>query len=227
MLHLINLERRKIKLWRYVSIASTLVMALFAMMVVIMTYEDPQALSIVEMNSVQTSFITCVTIITAAFLFTELIIDEYEKNRINEMFTYPISRKKIITAKLMMVIGFPIVLNVLLAYILAVLTYSVHLTIPLFSEQQSLSYFLKMIKDTLPIYVISPFFLIIPSFIGFIKRSRGWAIGLSMLFAGIMTSNNGGFSLQNSQIITMIIAVAAICICYFGLISKVEREDIE
>lgn len=227
MLHLINLERRKIKLWGYVGIASVIILGLYTLIIIGFGFDKPQNLTLEQFSSLLASLITYVTLINASYIFSTLIVDEYEKKRVNELFTYPVSRKKIMKAKLVFIIGFPLILNIVLACILTSLTYLLHKSIPIIVQQGSIIDFARALSSTMYVYIFSPAMLVITCFIGLIKRSRGWATGMTIGVGTVMASNNEGFSLQSQHIIIVIIAVAAIGACYFGLIKNVECEDVE
>lgn len=226
MLHLIQLELKRIKISKFAFIGGCISMSLYCLIICINGFVDRDAIPFESLDSVFLSLITFTTAITAAFLFCSMVISEYEKKTIHLLFSYPISRKRIIMAKITIVCMFAILMNVGLAIIIQTLSYVLHLFIPIFKEHYSLKIFLGSVVEGLPVMISSGLFIIIPCYFGLRKKSRGLAIGLAIFMNTILASNNSGISLQSFSIVPFILSILALIFAYFGIVNKVEQEDI-
>ena len=113
MFHLIKLEIKKYKLYRYVLPAVICIIGVIAFLTMsfITTLVDSrQAMDTYEntLRMIQV-IMTQIFIIFSAVLTTKIIMDEYKNRTILNMFTYPINRKKIIIAKLLVIVLFTMI----------------------------------------------------------------------------------------------------------------------
>ncbi|MEC1468217.1 ABC transporter permease [Bacillus haynesii] len=111
MLNLINLEFKKTKLGWYYKGAVIANLCILGMLCLIGADEKslPQAkMSMADAESTLQLigiFVRSVFIVFAGVLIAKLIIGEYKNRTITVMFTYPVSRKKLIAAKLLLTGG--------------------------------------------------------------------------------------------------------------------------
>ena len=107
VLKLITLEIRKFKLfdyWRGVLLANIGIIACLSM--IFLLEKNDGNIFFEDFDLVMTiinSFIRATFLIFSSVLIVKLVIDEYKNKSIEIMFTYPISRKKIMAAKLIIV----------------------------------------------------------------------------------------------------------------------------
>lgn len=110
VLKLIKLEIKKFKLWNHwkgVLVANLGFIAFLCMIFVLERYDKNIPFENFEIvTSIISAVVRATFIIYASVLLVKLVIDEYKNETINIMFSYPVKRKKIMTAKLMIVVAF-------------------------------------------------------------------------------------------------------------------------
>ncbi|WP_052130201.1 ABC transporter permease [Ureibacillus sinduriensis] len=110
MYKLIKLEIKKFKLWKHwkgVLISNVGFIAFLGMIYGLELSEENVPFENFEMVIlILGSIVRATFIIYASFLIVKLVIDEYKNKTIDIMFTYPVKRKKILAAKLMIVMAF-------------------------------------------------------------------------------------------------------------------------
>lgn len=157
---------------------------------------------------------TTFTIYGAAVLST-IVIGEYKNKTMSVMFLYPINRKKIITAKLIVVAMFVAVSTFVSDIVISAIfcldaTYFSH-----FISQQLTS---TMIIRALNIFAVSAVsssgICLMSLFFGMLKKSVSATIVSSVIIMSILGSNGNGVSLcsfVSVQIILGLIGVAVAC----------------
>lgn len=227
MLNLIRLELKKIRISNYLISGLLTSLFLYVMICAIFIIENVFDGSYIEIFSIIESLSTFVFTIIAAFFFSNIVIGEYEKKTINVLYTYPISRKKIMLAKIILVCSFTFIMNFAMISIMYAGVYILQDFFPLFNSHISMSLILnKIIEIIIPAFC-SALLTLIPLYFGLKKKSRSLTIGLSFLVCGVLNSNNNGFSLASIRMIPIAIALVAVIITYFAIIKKVEVEDIK
>lgn len=224
-----RLEMKKYKLGSYIQSAVIANFVILGFMLLIMfiskiegtvDFENYQ-----EAFSVIDSFVRATFIIFAATLIAKLIIGEFKNKTISTLFLYPISRKKLIAAKLAII--------VLFTFFSIVISNMFVTTIFCFISE---SY--QLIPDTLTASIIkqhiSPVFMnaiaasgmsLIPLYFGMRKHSIPTTIISSILIVMVVSSNNGGFSLNDIIVIPVSLALIGISIAYLA-IRNIENVDI-
>ncbi|MCM1050183.1 MAG: ABC transporter permease [Clostridiales bacterium] len=116
MAHLMKLELKKIHFLRYILIsAGAIILAMFFVFVALNDSGSGKETFDSAFRAVQMIF-AFVYVIFFAVLVSALVISEYNNKTILLMFTYPIDRKKIIVAKLLIIMLFMAV-SILLGYV--------------------------------------------------------------------------------------------------------------
>ncbi len=120
-MNLIRIELRKIKIGWYVrgALIANLIIMGFLWLISYSEKADGGVSfqSMEEAFLIIGTFVRSVFIIFGAVLIAKLVISEYKNKTILVMFTYPISRKKLLTAKLMIAAGLTFI-TILLSNIL-------------------------------------------------------------------------------------------------------------
>ncbi|WP_312473262.1 ABC transporter permease [Neobacillus sp.] len=171
------------------------------------------------------TLVRAVFIIFASTLIAKLIIDEYKNKTITILFMYPINRKKIIIAKLILIVIFTFTAIIFANTIITTLFY-------FFNEK------MQYIPDTLSLIVVKKHVLkvlmnalaatgmsLIPLFFGMRKYSVPTTIISSIIIVFIICSNNGGMSLNNIIIIPITLAIIGVLIAYLA-IKNIEKVDL-
>lgn len=229
MLKLIKLEMKKNKIGGYIRgalIANLVITAVLAMVIFISISEGDTEFNSYAFNfSMVESLVKATFIVFASVLLARFIIEEYKNKTITLLFMYPINRKKLIVAKLIIV--------VLFTYIAIVLS-NIFIDFTLCIANS----FYSFINDKLTIPLIINNFAIItlnalasacmgliPLYFGMRKKSVPATIVSAILIVAIVCSNNNGFSLSSIIAIPIILACIGIFIAYLA-IRNIEHMDV-
>ncbi|WP_077601470.1 ABC transporter permease [Oceanobacillus sojae] len=228
MLKLIHLEIRKINFWRYIlgAIAACFV---FTGMLFFSLYADRNDLA----NTISDFFFVVdstrmIFIVFAGVLISRLIIEEYHDKTISLMFTYPISRKKIIISKLLIIICstffFILASRIIVAAILYMLNNSLHFIDGEITIQMITEYFRNTIIYDLSFSGIS----LVSLFFGMLKKSVRTTIIASIIIAvffGISNEDLSDVSISSFLVRSLIFAVIGVIATYFS-IRNIEQKDV-
>lgn len=229
MLNLMRLEMKKYQFARYVKaaiIANIAILGFMFMIIVISKFEGdtvlenyPIAFTIID------SFVRCVFIIFAATLIAKLIIGEYKNKTIITAFMYPINRKKFIAAKLAIVVLFTfsaiILSNIFVTFIFLVISTNFQLV----QDTLTNAMIIERIPTVLMNAVASSGMALIPLYFGMRKYSIPTTILSSLLIVMVVSSNTGGFSLNDIIIIPITLAIIGIAVAYLA-IRNIEKVDV-
>lgn len=230
MPNLMRLEMKKYKLVSYIKgaiIANIIIAGLLVALLFISKAEGELFLTnYTEALAIIDAIVRATFIVFAATLISKLIIGEFKNKTITTLFLYPINRKKLIAAKLAIVILFTFC---------SVIFSNVFLTI-VFS---SVTNYFDLIPGTLTAAMITqhtPVVLmnavaasgmcLIPLYFGMKKYSVSTTIISSILIVLIVSSNSGNFSLNDIIVIPISLAVIGVSIAYFA-IRNIEKTDLK
>ncbi len=229
MLKLIRLEMKKSKIRRYIKSAVFCNLGILFFMIVVVFIDKMEGTSIFtdyDEAFLAVDVLVRVTFtIFAAVLMSGLIINEYKNNTISILFTYPISRKKLIISKLLIVVIFTFIFIIVSNIFVnsALLTLNAinnfipgNLSMTIIKEN-----FIKIVMNALSSSCIS----LIPLYFGMRKKSASTTIVSSILIALIINGNNYGFSLSSIVAIPITLAVIGVFIAYLS-IKDIESKDI-
>lgn len=232
MWKLIRLEWKKNHTKKYVM-NQAIIVAVLGLLLFAMCYWVPidtqagmqDSVPEIESMAMQIDLLTNLAflIFTSAML-SSFIIKAYKNKTQSLMFSYPISRKKIILSQMMAVWIFCVAalfLGKLLIYLLLALTSVVKDGFPLGYDMTSISFYIQIILKT----VLTVSLGFIPLYIGKKMRSSKAAIISSFLLFSVMNGTIGDLSLRGNTILpVMLLGVSLICV--FLTIHNVEKEDI-
>lgn len=229
MLKLMKLEIKKFKLWNYwkaISICNISFIAVLCMMYVLEMYEGFELFDSFEMLA---SFIGTLVRVTftifASVLIVKLIIDEYKSKSIDVLFTYPIKRKKIISAKLTIVFTFTFAMVLISTLFLEGLVLLVDLNFNIFQVEVELpdmsEHLLTVIMNALATAGIS----LIPLLVGMHRKSGPATIIASILIASVLNSTTEDFTLFSIIAIPLSLGLFGILIGYYS-IRNIEKKDL-
>ncbi|MBZ9688603.1 ABC transporter permease [Clostridium estertheticum] len=229
MLKLMKLEIKKYKITGYIRnviianliISGILFMVIFAskadMEVPFSTYNDAVLLTGTIVRATFSIF--------AAVIISRIIIGEYKSKTINIMFLYPINRKKIMIAKLAIVVLFAftsmVISSIFANFSLYILNIFVNfIQVPLTQE--------ILVKSLINIVVYSAafsFVSLIPVYVGMRRKSGSATIVTSVILVSLLNSGNSKNSLGTIIIIPLILAIIGAVAAYLS-IKDVEKVDV-
>jgi len=175
--------------------------------------------------SVIDSFVRAVFMIFASTLIAKLIIGEYKFKTITLAFMYPISRKKLMVAKLAIVMLFTfsmiIISNALITTIFCIISDRYEL-IP---DVLSSSLIIQQIPSVLMNAIAASGIALIPLYFGMRKYSIPTTIISSIIIVSVTSSNSGNFTLNDIIIIPITLAIVGLGIAYLA-IRNIEKVDV-
>lgn len=229
MLKLIALEIRKNKLkslFKGVVIVNLAILAFMILVVFIDRSEDDGMItSFPDMFEGVFVFVKAAFIVFASVLISKLVIDEYKNNTISLLFMYPISRKKLMTAKIIIVFLFTcisiFVSNAVIGAILLGINY--------YADVVPGELTLQMITSELIKTGIGAFYAagigLIPLYFGMKKKSVPATIVSAVLVVSLLTSGFDQSRLGNIAAVSIALGLLGAGIAYLA-IRNVEHQDI-
>lgn len=230
MLKLMKLEMKKYKITSQIKGFVIANLAILAFMMIIMI--GGKADGDIELQEYATVFTVIQTFssitftIFAAVLIGRFIIGEFNKKTIMVLFMYPISRKKLLTAKLSVIVIFTFLSILLTNLIIGSILVIINSFYPLITEQLTnvkvINFFMRSVLSALAFSGVS----LIPLYFGMRKKSVSATIISSVLIASLLCSNTNGFSLSSIAAIPIAFAAIGVIVAYFT-IKNIEQKDIE
>ncbi|WP_256718218.1 ABC transporter permease [Paenibacillus borealis] len=232
LLKLIQLEIRKNKLAGMLKGVAIANLAIFAFML-LLTYVDSEGSgsgsgefkTYAEMFSGLYVLVKATFVVFASVVLSKLVIDEYKNNTITLLFMYPISRKKLLGAKIIIVFLFTLisifVSDVLISALLIGLNSFTH-AIP---GQLDLAVIPgEMIRIGADAAYAAGIGLI-PLYIGMRKKSVPATIVAAVLLVSVSASDFGNFQPGNLVGFSIFLSLLGVAIAYLS-IRNIEQKDI-
>lgn len=166
--------------------------------------------------------------VLSAVMYSKFIVEEYSGNRPALLFSYPISRKKILFSKLSVVSIFTITSMIISNLIIFLIFGITEKTMHLVSGSFTAAIMLQAIKITVVMAIIAVCIGIIATGIGFIKKSVPTTIVSAVLLASLMCNIvvNTTSSITFIYILSLIMIFVGI-IFSVNLIHKVNHMEVE
>lgn len=171
------------------------------------------------------SFIRATFIIFASVLIARLFIDEYRNNSISLMFMYPISRKKMMAAKLMIVAAFTFITIFLSNIFIGTVFYLADSYLHFVSKPLTGSVFTAGLINMTLKAVASAGMSLIPLYFGMRKKSIPAVIVTAILMVSLTSSTIDGVNMSSFLIVPIALAAAGCLIAYFSF-RNIEKADI-
>ncbi|WP_054948742.1 ABC-2 family transporter permease [Numidum massiliense] len=214
MIKIMQLEIKKAQLGWYVKgavIANVIILAITALIIFIAQLEvefffsDTEEIFIIPGILVRGTFI-----VFAAVLHVKLVVEEFKNRTIHVMFMYPISRKRLIAAKVLCVVGltfFTIVLsNVIIMSIVIVANASFQFIAAPITVDMLMGQLV-----TIVIYAIGATGTsLIPLYFGLRKQSVPVTITSSLVIALLISSHNPVFSIASIIYVPLVLAIVGV-----------------
>ncbi len=229
MIKLIKLEIKKFKLMRYWKgvLGANLGFVIFIGMVYFLNkVEEEIPFDNFEMASTIISAVVSATfIIFASVILAKLVIDEYKNKSIDLMFTYPISRKKIMTAKLIIVMVFTFMTVLFSTLFLQGLVYIMDVTFDILPGDISIQEFINSMWKSFFIAFAAAGLSLIPLLIGMLRKSSSATIVSSIFLVTLTSSVSNNFTFSSVMTVSISLALLGIVIGWLS-IRNVEKTDL-
>ncbi|GGH34311.1 ABC transporter permease [Paenibacillus segetis] len=229
MLKLMRLEFKKFRFATYIRAALIANLCIFALISLISI--DSLSENVIEFSSFEGIFeildalVRGTFIIFAGVLLSKLIIDEFKSQSITVLFMYPINRKKLMVAKLLIVICFTFSAIILSSLILTCAIYLLDRFINIIPGKLTLEMVVKYGTSTIANAVAASFMSLIPLYFGMRKHSITTTLVSSVLIVMAVCSNNGGFNLNSIIFVPITLACIGALIAY-AAIRRIEDVDL-
>ena len=231
MFQLIRLESKKFKLGCFIKgaiLATILILFFLCMISVLEKSEGTEMLK--DMTGIFTisgAMVRGVFIVFAAVLISKMIIQEFKSRTIHIMFSYPINRKKILGAKLILIVWLTFIAMTISHTVVIIgftgLNQIFHFTPEIsLTSSDFLAEFIKVIMFSLTTAVAA----LVPLYFGMKKYSTPATIVSSLLIVSVTCQSMGpNFSLANIIYIPLALALIALGIVVLA-IRNVDRIDL-
>lgn len=229
MPNLMRLEMKKFQLGssiRGAFIANLIIAGMFVAILFISKAEGEIAFNnYSEALGAIDSIVRATFIIFAATLIAKLIIGEFKNKTITTLFLYPIHRKKLIAAKLAIIVlitlGSIVVSNVFVTAIFGFMSSRFNLIPDTLTVATLVQHTPAMLMNA----IAASGMCLIPLYFGMKKYSVPTTIISSILIVIVVSSNTGDFSLNDIIIIPISLAIIGISVAYFA-IRNIEKLDV-
>ena len=236
MLSLMRLElkRNKLRTYQLVTVATFLLVLGFTYLFAYVPQFNPDDADLLLFagydNVLALSILICMAVfcVLSSVMYARFIIDEYSGKRATLLFSYPVSRRKVLLAKVLVVFLFNVI-AMLLCSVLALGIFSItEQFAPMVSDTLTAATLLQSMRNILIMAVIAPSLGVVAAGIGFIQKS----VPTTIVSAVVMISVLGNFmsgALQNaafSLVLLCISALAAALTCGL-LMGKVNTMEVE
>ena len=229
MLNILKLEMQKYKMGG--SVIGAFIATFISMAIIMMLNfdQDVRMDSYEETMSLINNIVSCIFIIFAAALISKYIISEYKDKTITVLFMYPIPRKKIMLAKLIIILAFTFIFGIISKLMIYSAFYFFNQFAHLFEQEMTSAlvwrYGVKIFVDSLLMSCVS----LIPLYFGMRKHSIITTIISSLLVASVLYSNvsfsDSNFALSNIVIIHILVSIIGLLIAY-SAIYRIDQKDV-
>jgi len=171
------------------------------------------------------TFVRFTYIVFASVLISRLVIDEYRNKSITVLFMYPINRKKLIAAKLLIVVLFTLVAYIVANLFVGIGFYIVNLFASIIPEPLTWSITAKLLLKVMMSALATSFLSLIPLYFGMRKHSVAATIVSSLIVVAIVCQNIDGFTLYSIIAVPIGLALLGAAIAYMS-IRNIEHVDV-
>jgi ABC-type transport system involved in multi-copper enzyme maturation permease subunit len=228
-----KLEYQKHHLSQYFKIVAIWILVIFGL-VALMGWGsrkeiEPMFPTYTDFMTLTNIFIRIVFITFSAVLLSRLVIDEYKNKTIHLLFTYPLQRKKLMQAKLLIVLIFCFVSIVMATFVISLLIFFVSPHLYLVENPVKMNEIISTIPSTLINAFMMAGISLIPLFFGMRKKSTAatitWAVIIGLLINSTVSTGGEEFSLSQFIVIPTILCLFGLLIGYLSY-CKVDKIDV-
>ncbi|MEK4301493.1 ABC transporter permease [Oceanobacillus sp. FSL W8-0428] len=226
MLKLMSLEMRKVNFGRYINSSMAACFAVTGFLFFMLYVDrDLYTASSTDFFFLVDSITRMVFIVFSGVLISRLVIEEYNDKTITLKFTYPISRKKLISSKLLIIICFTF-FSILLSRIFA--------TVVLTMLDNSLNFIegdikfqmiIEHFRNTILYDFSASGISLVPLFLGMLKKSVRTTIITSIIIAAFFGASNEDLSIGSFIVIPLTLTIIGVVASYFS-IRNIEHKDV-
>lgn len=224
-----KLEMRKFQIGAYVwgaMIANILIFGFICLISLTTEFKEELPFNSYEMVfSIIDTFVRATYIVFASVLISRLIIDEYRSKSITVLFMYPINRKKLIAAKLLIVVLFTLVADIVANLLVGLGFYILNLSVSVIPEPLTGAIAVQLILKFIMSALATSFMSLIPLYFGMRKHSIAATIVSSLIVVGIICQNVNGFTLYSIIAVPIGFALLGAGIAYMA-IRNIEHVDV-
>jgi ABC-type transport system involved in multi-copper enzyme maturation permease subunit len=163
--------------------------------------------------------------IFAAVLLSKYVLSEFRSKSISVLFMYPVSRKKLMLAKLLIVVIFTGIFILLSNLIIGSLFYVLNQYLQIVPQELTQSVLVENLIGMVTRGIATSGMCLIPLYFGMRKYSTATTILTSFLIVLVVCSNNMGFSLSSIIAIPITMGIVGAVIAYFT-IKRVDNLDL-
>ncbi|MFQ3543124.1 ABC transporter permease [Halobacillus rhizosphaerae] len=230
MLKLIKLELKKFKTNWYVNgaLIATLFMAIvmsvlpyvertFDNAVVFQNYSE----AFHAINTAQSS----IFIVFASVLIAKLIIDEYKFKTITVLFTYPISRKKMMTAKLLLIVLMTFVTILISSIVVTVVFITAEKMLNNINEPLTFQLLTRQVIGITTTSLAASGIGLIPLFFGMLRKSVPVTIVTSLIVVSVLGFDLNNFQMEQIIAIPLTFCTIGIIVAYIA-VRNIDKQDL-
>ncbi|WBW97194.1 ABC transporter permease [Oceanirhabdus sp. W0125-5] len=178
------------------------------------------------LNQLRITVPCIIFIIYASVLIAELIISQYKDKTITLLFTYPISRKKILISKLIIIFIFTFLNIIISSIFLSSSFYIIQIFTKTMVVQVTSNMIYKHLISVMVAAVTNSFIAMIPIYFGMRKKSIVATIISGVLISVFLYSNNNnGFSISSIIIVPITMMFIGIFVVYVTL-KNIDNKDV-
>lgn len=233
MLYLMKLEWKKFKLYKYVKAVVISIVALIALnMLMLYASKQENELMFDSFKNAIMFFnvlIRAVFIIFASVILAKLTVEEYKTKTIQLMYSYPISRKKLMVGKLCIVYLFTVIAIIVSSLIIIPSLGVFNYKIQALPDNLTVELWLLSMPQIVIGALLSGFIALVPFYFGMRKKSTAATIISSSILACLLTSSVGGNAVSSYGIRLIVIGAASIITVWFTLkrkLGSVQEEEV-
>jgi hypothetical protein len=229
MLKLIKLELKKIKMGVYIkgTLIANLVMIGILLIILIGSKSEGE----VAFDNYNFAFMLLSSLVKATFIvfasvmLSKLVVEEYKTGTITLLFMYPINRKKLLWAKLIIVSVFTFVSTFLTNIFIDCVFISINHFYEFIPDKLTNAILINNFISISMNSLTSSCMALIPLYFGVKKKSVPVTIVSSLLIVAIVCSNNNGLSLGSIIAVPITLAIIGALIAYLT-IRNIEHIDV-
>lgn len=230
MFKLIKLEIKKFKLQRYIRTAIIANLIILACVLFINhTSKIDSKIAIkdyIEAFKLINTFVTITFVIFASVIISRLVIDEYRNKTITTLFMYPIDRRKLLVAKLSIVVVFTFIATIISNIFLGIGLYFSEGLLHCIPGKLTIDI---MINSGINIVIhafTSAFISLISLYFGMRKKSSVSTIVSAIIIVSVISSNGGsGVTLNSIIAVSLTLAGIGAFVSYI-CIRNIEHIDV-
>lgn len=218
MFKLIKIERDKNQIAGYgikAVISMAIIFVLVAGMALMSNAQDePMFYNFADFMSLANIFIRITFVVFSGILISRLVIEEYKSKTMQLLFTYPLQRKKIIQAKLMIVLGFCFASIFISTLLIEGVTVLLNPQLHFFEAPATMTDLFATVPSILIASAMTAGLSLISLIFGMRKKSTSATITSSVIIGTLSNAmvSNGSSSVSMFQFI-----VIPAILCLFGL----------